>query len=402
MDSVTEAVAQQYEAFPYPELAPKWDNLIELTDPSICGPLLWPEGRPREKLRILIAGCGTAQAARYALRNPSCEVLGIDLSEAAIATHERLKTERHLTNLTIRRLDLRGVASLGQTFDLISSTGVLHHLERPDEGLQALASVLDPQGALIAMVYGSAARAGVYLLQDAFKRMGLGIDQRSVDIVRTILASLPKQHYVNWYKSNSPDLESDAGIVDTFLHVQDRAYSVPQVLQLVANCGLQFQAWEENHFYFPEGNVRPGTPLWDRLKATPERDQWAAVENLLLTMGRHTFVACRPERGYREISFSTAGYLSYFPKQVPGLRVVERSNPDSPRHARCRRGNFEFSMTHAEAILFVSSDGKRPIAQMLEHPAFASPAATAREEFARSFFERMWKLGHLWMLTAPL
>jgi len=58
-------------------------------------------------------------------------------------------------------------------------------------------------------------------------------------------------------------------------------------------------------------------------------------------------------------------------------------------------------MSYAGAILFSSCDGKRTIAEMLANPAFASQTAVAREEFGRSFFERMWKLGHLWMLTAP-
>jgi hypothetical protein len=249
------------------------------------------------------------------------------------------------------------------------------------------------------MLYGGAPRTGVYLLQDAFGRMRLGPDRQSIEVVRSIIESLPQHHYFNWYRSNAPDLTADSGLVDTLLHLQDRAYSVPQLLNFVADCGLQFQAWEDNHFYFPEGNVRHGTLLWESLKAIPETDQWAVIENITLAMGRHTFIACRPERGYREISFSNPGYLGYVPKQVPGFRLVERGDVNPPRLARCRRGNFEFSMNYAEVILFSSCDGHRTIAQTLEHPAFASHTGAARKEFARSFFERMWKLGHLWMLT---
>src|SRR5215475_10532344 len=105
MDTITDAVTRQYEIFPYPppDSSGKWDAAIEGGDPSIFSPLLWPEGRPRSDLRILVAGCGTIQAARYALRNPSCSVLGIDLSEAAIAANERFKAERNLANLEVRR-----------------------------------------------------------------------------------------------------------------------------------------------------------------------------------------------------------------------------------------------------------------------------------------------------------
>jgi SAM-dependent methyltransferase len=402
IDKVTDAVSRQYETFPYPppDVNRRWSDLIEVSDPSMFSPLLWPEGRPRESLRILIAGCGTVQAARCALRNPSCQVLGIDISDAAIAAHERLKCEHNLANLELRKLDLRAVGDLGRSFDLISSIGVLHHLTQPEEGLRSLSTVLDPHGAMIIMLYGSAARAGVYLLQDALRRMELGIDQESIELARSMIRNLPEYHYFNWYSSNAPDLKSDAGLVDTLLHAQDRAYSVPQVLQFVENCGLQFQSWEDNYFYFPDASIRSGSPLWDRLKVISEREQWAVIENLMLTIGRHTFVACRPERRYREISFSDTGYFSYVPKMVPGIAVVERGSLEPPRPASCRRGKLEFSMSYAEAMLFSSCDGKRTIAQILEHPMLASYAA--REEFGRAFFERMWKLGHLWMLTAPL
>jgi SAM-dependent methyltransferase len=398
-DSVTKAVARQYEEFPYPPADPNWDKFFEFGDPSVYAPLLWPEGAPRKDLRILFAGCGTIQAARCALRNPNCHVFGIDLSEAAIAEHWRLKRERGLDNLEVRKLDLRELPNEERTFDLIFSTGVLHHLRQPEQGLRALAAVLDPRGAMSIMLYGSAPRVGVYLLQDAFRRMGLTADQDSAGLVRNVLNGLPKHHYFHWYSSNAPDLTSDAGLVDTLLHAQDRAYSVPQILQLVAGCGLQFQGWEDNHLYFPEGVIRSGTPLWDRLKLIPAHEQWAVVENVTLSLGRHSFMACRAERGYREVDFSESRWLNYIPKQALGLNVIERDSAGSlPR--RCKRARFEFSMDRSEAFLFSACDGRRTISQILDRAEFAGCSITAREEFGRSFFERMWKLGHLWMLTA--
>src|SRR5580658_7400326 len=83
MTSATDEVARQYEAFPYPAFDPQWDKYFAFGDPSVFSPLLWPEGPPRKNLRILVAGCGTVEAARCAIRNPGCEVLGIDISEVA-------------------------------------------------------------------------------------------------------------------------------------------------------------------------------------------------------------------------------------------------------------------------------------------------------------------------------
>lgn len=401
MTSVTDEVAKQYEAFPYPAFDPQWDKYFAFGDPSVFSPLLWPEGAPRKNLRILVAGCGTVEAARCAIRNPGCDVLGIDISEAAIATHNQLKVERDLDNLEIRRLDLHEVANCGSVFDLIMSNGVLHHLERPEEGLRSLAGVLDSRGAMVLMLYGNAPRVGVYLLQDVFRRMGLAADQTSVELVRAVLTSLPKHHYFHWYSANAPDLASDAGLVDTLLHVQDRAYSVPQILRLVEDCGLRFQSWEDNHFYFPEGNIRAGTPLWRKIKAIPNREQWAVIENLTLSIGRHAFIVHRPERIGCELDFSDASWLDYIPMRVPGMKIIEQTGSDPQRPLSGRRGRIEFSIGLNEAALLSNCDGKRPISHIVEHSTLQIPPTLTREEYTRLFFERMWKLGHLWILRVP-
>jgi SAM-dependent methyltransferase len=46
--------------------------------------LLWPTEKPRADRDILVAGCGTSQAAAYAIREPDAHVTGIDISEASL------------------------------------------------------------------------------------------------------------------------------------------------------------------------------------------------------------------------------------------------------------------------------------------------------------------------------
>src|SRR6476659_7129338 len=136
MEDVSNLVARQYEAFAYPE--PFADLKAEIAkgyyqvgDPSIYGPVLWPRGRPQRRLKILVAGCGTIQAAYSAFMNPEDEVVGIDLSEASLA-HERFLQEKHgLSNLRLFKGNLLDVGSLGERFDVILCTGVLHHMADP-------------------------------------------------------------------------------------------------------------------------------------------------------------------------------------------------------------------------------------------------------------------------------
>ena len=51
-------------------------------------------------------------------------------------------------------------------FDYINCSGVLHHLESPDEGLKSINSVLKEDGVMGLMVYGQYGRTGVYQIQE--------------------------------------------------------------------------------------------------------------------------------------------------------------------------------------------------------------------------------------------
>src|SRR3712207_5067992 len=277
MDNVSGLVARQYTTYCYPEPVEDLRKQIGAGDfmygdPSLLSAQLWPEGRPRKELRILIAGCGTNQAAWFAFTNPDCSVTGVDLTEASLA-HQRFLQEKHgLRNLRLYRGDLREVSRIEEEFELIVSTGVLHHLKDPDEGLRALTSVLAPDGAMVLMVYGISRRVGVYLLQDVFRRLGLQQCPEDVSLVREMLEQLPRHHYFHWYREVAPDLAQDAGIVDTFLDPQDRAYTVPEVLGFVRRCGLAFQGWPDNSLYYPAGTIPPRSPLRLRTEALPAEE----------------------------------------------------------------------------------------------------------------------------------
>ena len=128
--------------------------------------LLWPTEPLRENLEILVAGCGTSQAARYALREPKARVTGIDISEASLRHTGDLKTKYDLKNLELHQLPVERVGELGRTFDQIVCTGVLHHLPDPELGLRALRKALNLGGAMQLMVYAAYGRAGIYMIKE--------------------------------------------------------------------------------------------------------------------------------------------------------------------------------------------------------------------------------------------
>ena len=397
-DTVTEAVRKQYEAYSYPppiedaeKFLKKWGPLT--CDPKFAGIQLWPEGRPRQDLRILCAGCGSSQAPLIALNNPDCAVIGIDLSETSLAHSNRLRDRHGLKNLELRRMSLLDVGQLSSAFDLILCTGVLHHLPDPDAGLKALADVLEPSGSMGIMLYGKAARTGVYLVQDILRRLGAGPDAEGLGMACELLKFVPSHHYLFEPTGKLPnDLAEDAGIVDMLLHPQDRAYSVPEIMDFVAAAGLIFFGWNDNADYCADRFL--SGEMLEKVLALPAAEQWAIVENLALLNSRHDFFVRKPHSARFLTRFDTDDYLSYVPHVRSGVKLAGNANALVLTRA-APHGTVVTPISKSEALLLEQIDSNKSISEILSHALFAGSEPEQRTSFARAVCERMWRSGHL-------
>jgi SAM-dependent methyltransferase len=397
MEEVSTLVAKQYEAFAYPEPFADLKAEIEkgyyqVGDPSLYGPVLWPRGRPQRRLKILIAGCGTIQAAYTAYMSPHDEAVGIDLSEASLA-HERFLQDKHgLANLKLFKGDLLDVAALGDRFDVILCTGVLHHMADPGAGLAALRGVLAPDGVTVLMLYGATVRTGVYMLQDAFRRIGIEQSTDGVAQVRRILSELPGRHYVQDYIRAADELKQDAAIVDTFLHPQDRAYTVPQIFDLVEGAGLVFQNWVDNYPYWRNSMWGPDTAIAAAVDPLPRREHWSAIEMLNQMAGLHAFTVRHADSHVSAVDFDDGDWQRFVPHPAPGL--------SRKGLGLFQRGAYDFACSELEQFVLDGADGKRTIAEIIDVPALEEIPRDERDEFARRYFEHLWKIGHV-MIALP-
>lgn len=397
-DTVTEAVRKQYEAYSYPPpiedaaaFLKQWGPLT--CDPRFAGIQLWPEGRPRQELRILCAGCGSSQAPLIALNNPDCAVTGIDLSETSLAHSNRLRDRHGLKNLELRQMSLLDVGQLNRSFDLILCTGVLHHLPNPDAGLKALADVLEPSGSMGLMLYGKAARTGVYQVQDILRRLGAGPDAEGLGIARELLKFVPPHHYLFEPNGKLPiDLAQDAGVVDMLLHPQDRAYSVPEIMEFVAGAGLVFFGWNDNADYCADRLLSGG--MLERVLALPSVEQWAIVENLALLNARHDFFVRRPQSARFLVHFDTDDFLAYVPHVRSGVKLAGDANALVLTRAT-PQGTIVTPISRSEALMLEQIDSRKSISDILSLALFAGTEPDKRANFARSVCERMWRSGHL-------
>jgi SAM-dependent methyltransferase len=222
-----------YENHPYPAPLGNLDRHRELyRNPDrrrALSLLLWPASKPRPERKILIAGCGTSQAVIHAMREPDAEVTGIDISEASLRHTRDLQRKYGLRNLDLRRLAIEDVGGLGQTFDEIVCTGVLHHLPDPDLGLRSLRAALARDGAAHFMVYAAYGRAGVYMMQDYCRLLGVRATEEELQVLGATIGALSEDHPLAAVARQAKDFRRPDALADALLHPIDRAYTVPEL-----------------------------------------------------------------------------------------------------------------------------------------------------------------------------
>jgi SAM-dependent methyltransferase len=387
---VASSVSAFYERHPYPQpvddlerYRTRWDDGRRRAESH----LFWPGESYRDDRTILVAGCGTTQAAKYAMRWPGATVTGIDVSVASLQFTAKLKHKYGLDNLEVRRLPVERAADLGATFDHVVCTGVLHHLADPDAGLRALREAMAPTGALHMMVYAPYGRAGVYLLQDYCRRLGIRPTKAAIADLVSSLKALPPDHPLVPLLRGSPDFRTDAGIADALLHPQDRAYSVPQVFDFLRKAGLEFGRWIRQAPYRPECGAlasSPHRPLLDRL-AIEERH--AAAELFRGTMVRHSLAAYRNDRPAtdRDVNFESGGWLDYVPIRTPGTIVVRDRLPPGAAAVLINQNH-----TYADLFLTIDARQERMLAAVDGGRAIADICPEPERERGRTFFAQLW------------
>lgn len=238
-DATSRAVRSQYEENPYPrwstmpmQRAFSFEGYLKLSFP-------WHEPTPLPEPRILIAGCGTGRHPIGVARElPKARVLAIDLSLASLAYAKRMAGRYDVRNLDFRHGDLLEAGALGETFDVIESVGVLHHLREPEAGLEALLGVLKPGGYFKIGLYSATARRWITAARARVRELGLEPTPEGIRAFRQLVIG-----------GQEPELERYVGMSDFFdldsfrdlvFHVQEHCFTVPQLKDLLERHGLRF------------------------------------------------------------------------------------------------------------------------------------------------------------------
>src|SRR6185369_14330891 len=99
-----------YEQYPYPRPIDNLEKYRRLWQDQQRRRaefhLHFPVRPYRADYSILIAGCGTSQAAKHALRWPEAQVTGIDFSATSTQCTRDLKHKYNLNNLAVHELSI--------------------------------------------------------------------------------------------------------------------------------------------------------------------------------------------------------------------------------------------------------------------------------------------------------
>ena len=257
MSTIEEIIKEQYTSYTYPRYNPDIDKNKKQNfayhDTSLNQINYYIYGGKKksfDNFSILFAGCGMgSEIIDMALKlekYKNIKLLGIDLSTTQLKMCKK-RLEIHAVDdmVELKEMSLLDLKpEIHGTFDMIISSGVLHHLEDPQKGLDTLSSVLKEDGFMSLMVYGKYGRTAVYQIQELLKRANIGIDNwpDKIQNFKNIYKQLPDNNLFTYYDENmiiQDHNNGDEGIVDLLLHNQDRSFSIPELYQWINNSNLQ-------------------------------------------------------------------------------------------------------------------------------------------------------------------
>ena len=247
-NQVSLAVQGQYEENPYP----RWVRLPKESRKKLLN--VFMQGKfplsPFRRLvddrnpEILIAGCGTGQhSIGTSQLIKGARILAVDLSMASLAYAKRKTAELDIEFIEYAQADLLKLASLGRTFDVIESSGVLHHLENPFDGWEVLLSLLRPYGLMRLGFYSEIARRDIVRVRNLISSAGIGSSSQDIRDYRKDLLGLKKSENYGFATGNS-DFFSTSECRDLLFHVQEHRMSLLTLDKYIKDNELTFLGFE--------------------------------------------------------------------------------------------------------------------------------------------------------------
>jgi SAM-dependent methyltransferase len=193
---------------------------------------------------ILDAGCGSGyKSLILAEANPGAKIVGIDLSEESVKLARQRLQYHGFENIEFHALSIEELPSLNQQFDYINNDEVLYLLPDAVVGLQAMKSVLKPDGIIRTNLHSSLQRSSYFAVQKVFKIMGLMDDnprEMEIELAKEIIQDLKDDVAIKLRTWSSPAEKNEEWMLANYLLLGDRGYTVPEVFSALRDADLEF------------------------------------------------------------------------------------------------------------------------------------------------------------------
>lgn len=242
-DETSSKVREQYEESPYP----RWIKPGLFINPSALSKVV-SESNLRlfsnridqaESPAILIAGCGTGQhSIGTAARFLNSKVLAVDLSLASLAYAQRKTKELGFQNIEYLQADILDLGKLDRQFDIVESSGVLHHMSDPMAGWKILTDCLKPGGLMNIGLYSELARQHIVTLREHINHLDIEPSAAAMKSFRNEVINSDTTHHNPII--NTPDFYSLSELRDLLFHVQEHRFTLTQIQTCLDDLGLKF------------------------------------------------------------------------------------------------------------------------------------------------------------------
>jgi len=204
------------------------------------------------------------------------DILAIDLSMRSLSYASIKAKENNIKNIEFLNADILDLQKLERKFDIISSCGVLHHMESPEKGLRTLSGILKNNGFIKLAFYSSYARKGLIKLREYIDEKNLTNDIKDLRKLRKLIKNkkINISHNFLEQTEKSLDFYSANEFRDLLFHPSEINYNLIEIGELLKTCNLEFIEFDNKYiklknYYkriFPDDQNGSNLYNWDLIE----------------------------------------------------------------------------------------------------------------------------------------
>ena len=276
-DDVSQKVKSQYEENPYPRWRDGSHKGIEKFSINKAinvdiKPNFINEKDGEHNLKVLIAGCGTGQHILQAQRYKNAQITGIDLSLSSLSYAQRKINELGIDNVELIQMDILDLELLKEQYDIIESSGVLHHMNDPSQGLKKLLGSLKDNGFLKLGLYSELARQNIIKAREYITTKYHHPNNEAIRNFREDVFSGKIERLSNL--SNFSDFYTMSECRDLCFHYQEHRFTIKQLEEILESYSCKFLGFllskAVKSLYgkdYPEDKTQTNLKNWARFEA---------------------------------------------------------------------------------------------------------------------------------------